>query len=84
MAEVVTKPPVVDVLLASEPMVTVVLPVTAVFATGPPGNPMDPPVIDELFSYRLGIAVALFLLLVAEVLLILAKISLHLEAAGGA
>lgn len=36
------------------------LPVTAAFATGPPGRPEEPPVIDELFSYRLGIAVALF------------------------
>jgi hypothetical protein len=36
------------------------LPVTAVFATGPPGQPQQPPVIEELFRYRLGPAVALF------------------------
>jgi hypothetical protein len=36
------------------------LPVTAAFATGPPGQPERPPVIEELFSYRLGLAVALF------------------------
>src|SRR5687768_13354204 len=38
----------------------VALPVTAVFATGPPGQPERVPVIDELFRYRLGPAVALF------------------------
>ncbi len=43
----------------------IALPVTAVFGTGPPGQPQSPPVIDELFSYRLGPAVALFLLLSA-------------------
>lgn len=43
----------------------VALPVTAVFGTGPPGQPQSPPEIDELFSYRLGPAVALFLLLSA-------------------
>lgn len=36
------------------------LPVTAVFGTGPPGQPMTPPQIEELFSYRLGWGVALF------------------------
>lgn len=41
------------------------LPVTASFGTGPPGQPARPPVIDELFSYRLGWAVALFSLLSA-------------------
>ena len=41
------------------------LPVTGSFATGPPGKPMDPVQIDELFSYRLGIAVALFSLISA-------------------
>jgi hypothetical protein len=43
----------------------VALPVTAVFGTGPPGQPQSPPAIDELFSYRLGPAVALFLLISA-------------------
>jgi hypothetical protein len=41
------------------------LPVTAVFSTGPPGQPQSAPEIDELFSYRLGPAVAMFLLLSA-------------------
>ena len=41
------------------------LPVTAVFATGPPGQPLEPPTISELFSYRLGAAVASFSLLSA-------------------
>lgn len=41
------------------------LPVTASFGTGPPGQPTRPPVIEELFSYRLGWAVALFSLLSA-------------------
>ena len=41
------------------------LPVTAVFGTGPPGQPQTQPQIDELFSYPLGPAVALFLLLSA-------------------
>ena len=36
------------------------LPVTAVFATGPPGQPTDTARIDELFTYPLGYAVALF------------------------
>lgn len=41
------------------------LPVTAVFATGPPGQPVTSPTVTELFSYRLGPAVALFSLLSA-------------------
>ena len=41
------------------------LPVTASFGTGPPGQPSRPPVIDELFTYRLGWAVAAFSLLSA-------------------
>ena len=41
------------------------LPVTALFATGPPGQPQRPPEIDTLFSYRLGPAVALFSVLSA-------------------
>ncbi len=41
------------------------LPVTASFGTGPPGQPITPPVIEELFSYRLGWAVAAFSLLSA-------------------
>jgi hypothetical protein len=41
----------------------IALPVTAVFGTGPPGQPESPPAIDVLFSYRLGPAVAVFLLL---------------------
>lgn len=36
------------------------LPVTASFATGPPGQPADAASIDELFTYPLGFAVALF------------------------
>ena len=36
------------------------LPVTAVFGNGPPGQPVRPAVIDHLFSYRLGWAVAAF------------------------
>lgn len=39
---------------------SVALPVTAAFATGPPGQPARPPVVGELFTYRLGVAVALF------------------------
>lgn len=39
---------------------SVSLPVTAVFATGPPGQPERPPALEELFSYPLGPAVALF------------------------
>jgi hypothetical protein len=41
------------------------LPVTGTFGTGPPGQPLRPPVIEELFSYRLGPMVALFSLLSA-------------------
>lgn len=41
------------------------LPVTAVYGTGPPGQPERPPEITALFSYNLGYAVALFLLLSA-------------------
>ena len=36
------------------------LPVTASFATGTPGQPADAASIDELFTYPLGFAVALF------------------------
>src|SRR4051812_5726295 len=36
------------------------LPVTGVFANGPPGQPNRPLTVDHLFSYRLGWAVALF------------------------
>ncbi len=36
------------------------LPVTGVFANGPPGQPEGPASIDLLFSYRLGWAVAAF------------------------
>ncbi len=39
------------------------LPVTAAFATGPPGQPMAPVERETLFDYRLGIAVALFMIL---------------------
>ena len=39
---------------------SVSLPVTAAFATGPPGQPTTPPELEELFSYPLGPAVALF------------------------
>jgi len=41
------------------------LPVTAAFATGPPGQPESPVQLEQLFSYRLGFAVALFSLLSA-------------------
>ena len=41
------------------------LPVTASFATGPPGQPAEAASIDELFSYPLGYAVALFSVLSA-------------------
>ena len=44
---------------------SVSLPVTAAFGTGPPGRPLTPPVLDELFAYPLGPAVALFLFLSA-------------------
>lgn len=36
------------------------LPVTAAFSTGPPGQNTTTPELDELFSYRLGFAVAAF------------------------
>ncbi|MFN0026639.1 MAG: heliorhodopsin HeR [Acidimicrobiales bacterium] len=36
------------------------LPVTALFGTGPPGQPLTPPQVEQLFSYRLGWGVALF------------------------
>jgi len=39
------------------------LPITGVFANGPPGQPDRPLVVDHLFSYRLGWAVAGFALL---------------------
>jgi len=52
---------------------SVSLPVTAVFGTGPPGQPLSPPVIDELFSYRLGLAVAVFSLLSAAFHLLVAS-----------
>ncbi len=41
------------------------LPVTAVFASGPPGQPSRPPAVDQLFTYRIGWAVALFSVLSA-------------------
>jgi hypothetical protein len=41
------------------------LPVTAVFGTGPPGQPQRPPELATLFSYRIGWAVAAFSLLSA-------------------
>lgn len=41
------------------------LPVTGAFATGPPGQPLQPVRIEQLFDYRLGWAVALFMLLSA-------------------
>jgi hypothetical protein len=41
------------------------LPVTAMFATGPPGGAAAPDRLDELFSYPLGPAVAAFSLLSA-------------------
>lgn len=44
------------VLLAND----VALPVTGVFASGPPGKPSHPPAVDHLFSYPLGYAVAAF------------------------
>jgi hypothetical protein len=49
------------------------LPITAAFATGPPGRPEHAPVIEELFRYRLGIAVALFSLLSAAFHLLVAS-----------
>lgn len=41
------------------------LPVTGVFANGPPGQPEKPLVVDHLFAYRLGWAVAGFELISA-------------------
>ena len=41
------------------------LPVTGAFSTGPPGQPESPVRLEELFSYRLGYAIALFSLLSA-------------------
>ena len=41
------------------------LDVTALFASGPPGSPIDPAALEVLFSYRLGPAIALFSLLSA-------------------
>lgn len=41
------------------------LPVTAAFANGPPGQPRGPLQLETLFSYRIGWAVAAFLLLSA-------------------
>lgn len=36
------------------------LPVTGVFSNGPPGKPEGPAAIDQLFTYRLGWAIAAF------------------------
>ena len=41
------------------------LPVTGAFGNGPPGQPRGPLELDRLFSYRIGWAVAAFLLLSA-------------------
>ncbi len=41
------------------------LPVTAAFGNGPPGQPRGPLELERLFSYRIGWAVAAFLLLSA-------------------
>lgn len=41
------------------------LPVTAVFGTGPPGQPERPAELERLFTYRIGWAVAAFSLLSA-------------------
>ena len=41
------------------------LDVTALFASGPPGSPIDPAALEVLFSYPLGPAIALFSLLSA-------------------
>ena len=49
------------ILLSNE----VSLPVTAAFATGPPGQPAQAPAMEELFRYPLAIGVALFSLLSA-------------------
>jgi Heliorhodopsin len=39
------------------------LPVTAAYGNGPPGQPQGPVILERLFSYRIGWAVALFLIL---------------------
>jgi hypothetical protein len=41
------------------------LPVTGAFGNGPPGQPAGPLVIEKLFSYRIGVAVFVFLALSA-------------------
>jgi Heliorhodopsin len=41
------------------------LDVTAMYASGPPGSPVDPSALEVLFSYPLGPAIALFSLLSA-------------------
>ena len=51
------------------------LPVTAVYGTGPPGQPERAPEITTLFSYNLGWAVASFMLL-SSLFLILADVVL--------
>ena len=51
----------------------IALPVTAVWGTGPPGQPQSPAEITQLFTYRLGPAVALFLLLSAAFHLLVAS-----------
>lgn len=43
------------------------------WGTGPPGQPMSPTTITQLFTYRLGPAVALFLLLSAALHLLVAS-----------
>lgn len=49
------------------------LPVTGAFATGPPGRPLEEVELETLFTYRLGPAVALFLLLSAVFHLVVAS-----------
>lgn len=51
----------------------VALPVTATFATGQPGEPVSPDRLEQLFTYRLGPAVAVFLLLSAVFHLLVAS-----------
>ncbi len=58
------------VLVLSEPLS---LPVTGAFANGPPGQPEGPIELDQLFSYPLGSAVALFLFLSAGFHLLVAS-----------
>ena len=41
------------------------LPVTGAFGNGPPGQPSGPLVLEKLFSYRIGVAVFVFLALSA-------------------